>query len=83
MADLTPTARDVLLDLRPRLSGGNGDNIQSNIIDNTGRSTKAVSTALEYLEDRGLVTDKGRGVYRLTDRGRDLADQLSELDDSL
>jgi len=79
---LKPTDRDVLRDLLPP-PRGNGDNIQTNIADNTGRSPKAVSQALERLEDDDLVRNKGRGVYRLTNHGRDIAQNLSDLGDAL
>lgn len=82
MGSLTPTERDVLLDLRRR-PDGNGDNIQSNIMENTDRTMKSVGSALESLENRGLVVDKGRGVYRLTEEGETLADQLGDLGDAL
>jgi predicted transcriptional regulator len=42
---------------------------------------KTITGRVEDLVERGLVEDKGRGVYRLTDRGTDVAERLAELDD--
>ena len=55
---------DVLADLLLH-----GDNTPGNISDNTGKHETTVSRALSDLEDKGLVSSKGRGVWTLTLRG--------------
>lgn len=55
---------DVLIDLFT-----NGDNTPSNIAENTDNHRKTVQRRLAGLEDRGLVYNKGGGVYRLTPEG--------------
>jgi len=79
--NLTPTEREVLVSLSRE--HGDGDNIQTNLADSTGRSSRSVSRAVERLLDRGLVRNKGRGVYRLSEEGREVADRLDRLDDAL
>lgn len=54
-----------------------GDNVPSNIADNIDRSRSAVTKAMPELEERGLVENKGRGVYRLTWEGFRRAQQIA------
>jgi len=81
--DLTPTEEEVLRDLRPRSVGGNGDNIQTNIAENIDRSERGVSNAIDSLEDKEAIENKGRKVYRLTEKGREAADSLGEIENTL
>lgn len=46
-----------------------GRNLGANIADNIDRHRKTVTKRLNQLEDYGLVTNVGRGVYGLTARG--------------
>ena len=66
---LTETEMEVLHDLAV-----NGDNVPSNIAENTGRHPKSVSRSLSgetnSLESRGYVRNKGRGVWTITGEGR-------------
>lgn len=72
---LKPTEQDVLAALYRR-----GDDIQSNLSDSTERTMKSVGRALKALEDKGLIVDKGRGVYRLTEQGETVASNLGDVD---
>jgi len=74
--DLTPTEQDVLMSLSHE--HGQGCNIAANLADETGRSPRAVGRALSSLHDRGLIASKGRGVYRLTNRGDALVDAAAD-----
>ena len=58
-----------------------GDNVPANIADETDFHSKSISRSLANLEDRGHVENKGRGVYRLTTSGLDLAELVHEFDD--
>ena len=69
----SPVEMDVLIDLLIH-----GDNVPANIADNTGRHSKSISRRLPDLEDRGLVKNKGRGVYTLTPEGIDMARTLRD-----
>jgi len=70
---LTPSERAILVDLLVH-----GDNTPSNLADNANMSRDHANDCLSELEDRRLVKNKGRGVYRLTLSGtaaaRDLYD---------
>jgi Mn-dependent DtxR family transcriptional regulator len=66
-----PTEREILAALRDH-----GDNVPGNLADLTGRHPKSVSRSLSRLEEDGYVRNKGRGVYTLTDEGREAADQV-------
>lgn len=55
----------------------NGDNVPSNIAENTGHHPKSVSKRLGILEDDGLVENKGSGVYSLTLEGISVARKLN------
>jgi Mn-dependent DtxR family transcriptional regulator len=74
---LTPVQKDVLLFLLNK-----GDDIPANIADGTKRHSKSVSRVLtgmdESLLELGLVEDKGRGVYSLTDEGEERARSISK-----
>lgn len=73
--DLSRGERKILRDLYR-----NGDNVPANIAENADLHSKSVSRCLsgddESLEDRGLVRNKGRGVYTLTKEGLKLAQEL-------
>lgn len=58
---LTAVDRDVVVDLLVH-----GDNLPSNIADNTGRHVTSVSRRLAELDDQGFVYNKGSGVWTLT-----------------
>lgn len=68
---VTATEREILICLQEH-----GDNIPANIADRTDRHTKYVTRLCVELEDRGLLANKGRGVYRLTPDGRQLAREV-------
>jgi len=54
----------------------NGDNIAANIADDTGFHRNSLSRTFPDLVEKGLVRDKGRGVYELTKSGRSAAREL-------
>lgn len=58
------TDRLVLQDLSE-----DGRNLAANVADNVDLHRKTVAPRLRQLEDYGLVTDIGRGVYEITDDG--------------
>jgi len=60
----------------------NGDDIQTNIKRETGRSMNTVASALNNLEEYSLIKDKGRGVYTLTSKGEQIAESLSKIESS-
>jgi DNA-binding MarR family transcriptional regulator len=73
---LTPVQKDVLVHLLEE-----GDDIPANIAEGTGRHSKSVSRCItgmgeESLLGLGFVSDKGRGVYTLTEDGRERAESL-------
>jgi Mn-dependent DtxR family transcriptional regulator len=68
---LSPVEIDVLRDLLIH-----GDNVPANIAENTGRHPKSVSKRLPDLESRGLIRNKGHGVWTLTAEGLDAAQTL-------
>lgn len=65
---VTPTEKEILLCLQEF-----GDNLPANIADRTDRHTKYVTRLCVEMENKGLLENKGRGVYRLTPDGRQLA----------
>jgi Mn-dependent DtxR family transcriptional regulator len=66
--DTTPTEMDILHHLQRH-----GDNVPANIAEDIDRHAKYVTTKMRDLEERGLVENKGRGVYALSPDGRELA----------
>jgi predicted transcriptional regulator len=48
-----------------------GDNVPANICDNIDGAKKYVNRRLRRLEENDYVSNKGRGVYQLTDKGRE------------
>lgn len=66
----TPTEMEILRDLQQ-----NGDNVPANVADNIDRHAKYVIVKLSDLADRGLVLNKGRGVYTLSPDGREYVRQ--------
>jgi len=53
-----------------------GDDVPANISEATGYHRNSVVRAAKPLLERGLVENKGRGVYRLTEDGRQTARDL-------
>lgn len=57
-----------------------GDNIPANIGERAGRPASSVNYVLSTKDDsltaRGIVENKNRGVYTLTDQGEQLARDL-------
>lgn len=53
-----------------------GDDIPSNIADSTGYHRNSVVRAAKPLVEKGMVENKGGGVYRLTEDGRQTARDL-------
>lgn len=64
MIGLTKLEKDIVADLLMH-----GDNLPSNIGDNTGRHPTSVSRQMANLEDMGFVRPKGNGVWSLTRKG--------------
>ena len=58
---LTDTEREILVDLLV-----NGDNTPRNISENIGRAREHCSVRLADLDEKGLVRNKGGGVWTLT-----------------
>lgn len=61
---LTPTEEDVIRHLFLR-----GDDRAVNIAEETGRHRVSVSQRAADLEQKGLLRNKGNGVYTLTNAG--------------
>ena len=61
-----PTDNRILQDLQE-----NGQNLGANVAENIDRNRKYVGNRLRQLEDYGLVEDIGRGVYRITEDGKE------------
>jgi len=61
---MTPVESEALISLLLR-----GDLLPVEIADDHGRHPSSVSRSLRKLKQRGLVADKGRGVYELTAPG--------------
>ena len=61
---LSPVDRDAIVDLLEH-----GDNSPRNIADNTDRNASSVSRRLGILEEKGIVKNKGSGVWTLTYEG--------------
>jgi len=59
--NLTPTERDILVHLLLR-----GDDRAVNIAEETGRHRVSISQRASDLEEKGLLRNKGNGVYSLT-----------------
>lgn len=73
--ELTRVQKDVLKQL------SRGDDIPANIADAIDSHPKSVSHVLSGMDERslvelGLVENKGRGVYRLTERGEETVEEL-------
>lgn len=49
----------------------NGDNIPKNIAENVDRHAGSIRRAAANLEERGLIKNKGGGVYTLTEKGEE------------
>lgn len=64
---VTPTELEILRDIQIH-----GDNVPTNIAENIDAASKYVNRKLADLEDRGLVRNKGRGVWTLSPDGRKL-----------
>lgn len=72
--NVTGAQQDILIHLHQK-----GDNIPANIADDTGHHRNSITRAVRPLESEGYVVNKGRGVYRLTEKGREKAiDLLSD-----
>jgi DNA-binding IclR family transcriptional regulator len=76
--DLTSVDVAVLRDLYT-----NGDDVPANVAERTGHHRVSVSRCLsgkeDSLEERGFVESKGRGVWRLTQDGLEVARRLDEI----
>ena len=67
---LTPMEKDILEDLQEH-----GTNIPANIADRGIGHRNSISRSLNELEKKGMTRNKGRGVWTLTEAGREyLAD---------
>jgi Mn-dependent DtxR family transcriptional regulator len=69
----TPAERAVLVHLLT-----NGDDLPSNIADETEYHRKSIQRAISRLSEDGLVRNKGRGVYTLTEDGRESVQRAVE-----
>lgn len=74
--NLSPVERAILEHLRD-----SGDDVPANIADEKGFHMKSVSRSVSDLEDRGLVENKGRGVYRSTQDGFEKLEAAEKLDE--
>ena len=74
---LTAVDRDVVVNLLI-----NGDNLPSNIAENTDRHVTSVSRRLAELDDQGLAENKGSGVWTLTLDGIVVARTVRRSDES-
>jgi Mn-dependent DtxR family transcriptional regulator len=68
---MNETERRTLVDLIE-----NGDNIPKNIANNVDRHVGSIRRAVAKLEEKGLIKNKGGGVYTLTERGREATSSL-------
>lgn len=68
-----PTDDLILEELRD-----NGQNLVANVADAIDRHKKHVGTRLRQLEDYGLVENIGRGVYRITEKGKEHLDETPD-----
>lgn len=74
MVDLVKSKRDAL-----RYLDAEGFDTPKNIADGIGvKSTKTLIHNLRDMEERGLLRRKARGVYLITDAGRERAAELDE-----
>jgi len=55
-------------------------NLGANIADDIGRHQKTVTKRLNQLEDYGLVSNVGRGLYEITDAGLVALAHIDEYD---
>lgn len=55
-----------------------GRNLGANIADEIDRHKKTVTKRLNQLDDYGLVTNIGRGVYEITEAGQVALDHIDE-----
>jgi len=62
--NLTPTEEDILVHLFLR-----GDDSAANIAEEKDRHRVSVSQRASDLEEKGLVVNKGNGVFQLTNAG--------------
>lgn len=69
--NLTPLQRDIITHIHQH-----GHDIPANIGDSADAHRNSVTRAIRDLEERGLVENKGRGVYKLTEPGREAARDL-------
>lgn len=62
-----------------------GDNTPRNIAEICNRHHQSIQDRLEELSDKSLIRNKGRGVYRLTEKGiryaQTVAQEYQVLDD--
>jgi predicted transcriptional regulator len=71
---MNPTEKRVLLHLKE-----NGDNVPSNIADDIDRRQGSVQRSTRQLREQGLIRNKGRGVYTLTEEGKTAVEALEDL----
>lgn len=69
--NLTGVEKDILIDILHH-----GDNPSGNIADNIGKNRTYVSECLGDLEKKGLVENKGRSTYTLTNAGVSVAQNV-------
>jgi len=69
--NLTPTQQAILIDLLVF-----GDDKASNIGNRTDHHRNSISRSLQPLAEDSYVSNKGDGVYTLTDKGREAAQGL-------
>lgn len=71
---MTPTEKNILLHLKE-----NGDNVPSNIAEDIDRNKGSAQRSMRELHEKGLVENKGRGVYTLTEDGERAVEALEDL----
>lgn len=67
----TPAQRDILKHLLTK-----GDDVPANIAEEHDYHRNSISRAAKPLKEEGLIIDKGHGVYKLTEEGRQEAREL-------
>lgn len=73
--DISPVERSILVHLHNA-----GDDLVANIADAREHHPSSVSRSASNLAGRGLVENKGRGVYRLTEDGEEIARRLADVE---
>ena len=71
--DFSEVETDILIHLHLE-----GDDVASNIADARGPHPNSVIRSASNLTEEGILVNKGRGVYRLSETGEGYAERLAE-----